>query len=110
MNAYRLCFIDDHGARRSAFDFTSLDDASAIDASTRFGCERGADLWCGQRLVGSWRIEGASSQQRGPLPLAAAAIEVPGAITATSATEGTGNRRRGGRSGWIRRRRDAANG
>lgn len=57
MDAYRLYFVDKDGAPLGAFDFTSADDSLATAAARQFGCERGADLWCGPRMVGSWRAE-----------------------------------------------------
>lgn len=61
MNAYRLYFLDEDGARLGVFEFTSADDGLATEAARQFGCERGADLWCGPRMVGSWRSVAASS-------------------------------------------------
>ena len=57
MDEYRLYFVDKDGLPLGAFDFTSTDDDCAEATAKQFGCERGADLWCGSRLVGGWRSE-----------------------------------------------------
>lgn len=63
MNGYRLYFVEDHGERRGAVEFASANDHAAKEAAKRLGCERGADLWCGSRLVSSWRLQGATSRE-----------------------------------------------
>ncbi|HKR88194.1 MAG TPA: hypothetical protein VJS38_08445 [Phenylobacterium sp.] len=66
MDAYRLHFVDEDGARLGVFEFTSADDSLATQAARQFGCERGADLWCGPRRVGSWRSARAATAAPSP--------------------------------------------
>jgi hypothetical protein len=68
MDEYRLYFVDHEGQRLSAFDFTSTDDHCAETGAKQFGCERGAELWCGSRWVGGWLEAGATSQARRSWP------------------------------------------
>jgi|GEM_PF-6286590 len=78
MAEYRLYFIDTDGERLGAFDFASTDDRCAEAAAKQFGCERGADLWCGGRLVGGWRREQSPDPDR-----RAAAVEAAPAAPAS---------------------------
>lgn len=55
MAQYRLYFFDGAGRRASWFDFASTDDLRAETAARQFGSERGAELWCGERPVQTWR-------------------------------------------------------
>jgi hypothetical protein len=64
MDEYRLYFVDGEGQRLSVFDFASIDDERGEAAGRQFGCERGAELWCGGRQVGGWLR--ADAPGRGP--------------------------------------------
>lgn len=64
MDAYRLYFIGERGEPLSRFVFACDNDLQAANRARQFGCERGADLWCGSRLVGSWRALSPASAER----------------------------------------------
>lgn len=59
MDAYRLYFTNPDGRRLTAFEFTSADDEQAERVAEQFGCERGAELWCGGREVSRWSLDAA---------------------------------------------------